>query len=39
MSSLRAEIAELQNLHQPISTPSPNGKKAHITKEPHLYLL
>jgi hypothetical protein len=37
ISSLRAEIAELRNLHLPISTPSSARKKVHITKEPHLY--
>jgi hypothetical protein len=37
ISSLRAEIAELQNLHLPISALSSARKKVHITKEPHLY--
>jgi hypothetical protein len=36
ISSLRAEIAELRNLHLPISTPSSTRKKVHFAKEPHL---
>jgi DNA repair exonuclease SbcCD ATPase subunit len=39
ISSLRAEIAELRNLHQPISTPSPARKKVSPnaqTLESHL---
>jgi hypothetical protein len=39
ISSLRAEIAELQNLQQPTSTPSPARKKVWsnaLTSELHL---
>jgi hypothetical protein len=39
VSSLGAEIAELRNQHQPLSTPSPAPKKvcpSTHTPEPHL---